>query len=189
MLEKKESQTRILRKICAVILIVAICALVIFLIIKWLNSENITRFGDSPEATKSFALVCVNDDAEYPYYNYEGATRHETKITAMFTDDKLKSISLANTLFFDNVDDVVRSEALNHAAMNLSFAENHLGLALFSAAYARLEDRMVGSIYTASDDFRDGVAPYYLLEKLDKNTPHGQYADIYTAQGFTCQYQ
>ena len=138
------------------------------MLIASLLSQKQTSSGGGTEIVKIKSLTCKTDNYLYPLLKFDESDKKELKIVATFGESDLKSISLQQTLYYSDADLVSRSEGENHAAMNVSFAENALGADALGANYAKLSNAMVFGLYAVGDEMNETAMRYFLLDGADK---------------------
>lgn len=164
--------------------ILALAAIV--LIIMFLLRGETTVTNSDPETVNRTTVSCEVTDLEYPFFRYDNSTKKTTKVTFLFNDDKFKTISLAQTMHYDDSDSVRGSEAQNHAAMNISFGENGLDADAFSASYSMQDDKMIMTLYATGEDFDTNTSKYFLARNYSSRSTLDGLKKNYTEQGFTC---
>lgn len=156
------------------------------LLLCFLLKGEVTTSGNWPEPETTESLSCEIIGLDYPFFEFNNSTKETTEINAVFKDDELDTISLVQKLFYDNVDSITKSEAINHASMNLSFADSNLDADAFKANYAKLSDNLKMSLFAERKELNNLSAKYFLLDEA-----HGQYdrpvvETLYTTKGFSC---
>ena len=178
--EKKNNNGVIIGVIIFVIIIIG-------LIIFFLTQGSSTTTGNYPDNVSDKSLTCTATNIDYPFFAYDKSNKKEAEINVLFSKDKLRSISLAYSLYYDNAQDIVGSEAHNHAAMNISFGEYHLGADAFNANYAKLEDRMRMSLYASGSDITTTALRYFLINTESVPEKITIFQNIYQNKGFKCE--
>ena len=171
------------------LLIVIVLVITIVILLGWFFTRgNVTVTGDNPEIEKTDSIVCKNDNINYPYFSYDNSERKEMQITAIFTSDKLETISLLHTLYYTNHKDANTSETLNHATFNLETQNAGLGPDIFSAHYSVSNDNLQLTLNAKKKDINSNNAKYLLLGELTG----GDYTKLdvqknYKNSGFSCE--
>ncbi len=164
------------------LILIAAALLVCF----FLNGKT-TVTGGWPEPETSESLSCEAEGRAYPFFRYDNSTKKTTKITAVFKNDVLKTISLVHELYYNSSAEITQSEAENHAALNLRMQDERLGADALGANYAKLEDRMKMSLFADADKLNSGTVKYFELDW----TESGEYnlataRKNYEAKGYKC---
>ena len=169
------------------IIIGTIFAAIIIVLLILLMRGTTTTTGTYPNNVSGTALNCVKKNYLYPFFRYDKSNDKEIKINAIFSQDKLNSISLINTLHYTAESDIIGSEAHNHAAMNKSFGAA-LGPDALGASYAKLTDAMKMSLFAKQDDVNAESARFFLIN-TDGDFPQtlADYRQNYEKQGFSCE--
>ena len=175
--------------IFGVILGVVIIVIIFLILMKGTTTES--GGYPSPESTKS--LSCKSETFIYPIYRYDYSTKKETVITATFESDYLSRISLTYTLYYPTEDQIITSEAENHAAMNISFSNAGLGPDSYGANYRQLlSDKsamaLAMTMTTLADNIRDVGAKYFMLNEIEnKDYTLNDVRTTYRNAGFKCE--
>lgn len=168
-----------------VIFVIAILAVVIWRLMQ--GTETTT--GDWAATESNDSLTCEVNNMEYPFFEYDNATKKNTKVNVIFDNaDKLSTISLKQTMYYDSASEINASEAFNHAAMNISFQNNGLGADAFNATYTLLEDSMRMSLYANASKINGVSVKYFLLDQEGGTTNYNltTVQKIYEDKGFKC---
>lgn len=152
-----------------------------------MNSGGTTTRGSYPNNQKNISLHCTARDLTYPFFRYDNANSKSTVINAVFKDANLDSISIVHTLYYSDKKEVEGSEAQNHAAMGIKFAEDGLGSDPFSAHYSKQDDAMSMTLFAQSDELTAKARKYFLIEdNASTNLSVSALTSIYQKQNFTC---
>ena len=185
-------KTRSLKKYWPVFAVTLGVVVIIIVLIMLMNGSTTTSGGgSSSEATRS--LACTSESFDYPIYTYDYSTKKETVITATFNDDRLNRISLTHTLYYSSEEQIERSEAVNHAAMNISFANNNLEPDSFGANYRTLVSdpsalSLAMTMTTQADNIREEGAKYFMLQDVtNKDYTLEDLRTTYRNAGFKCE--
>lgn len=180
--KRKKSRTNWPATIGTSLLLTAIVLIICF----FLQGETkVVNNGATVESSKS--LVCEAEGKQYPFFKYDNATKKTTKINATFNGEKLDTISLIQELYYNSSDEIVRSEAENHAALNLKTQGEGLGPDAFGANYAKLSDRLKFSMYARAEKLTYETVKYFELDWVESGTYNLPTMEkIYTEQGFNC---
>lgn len=160
---------------------------IVLIICFFLQGETkVTNNDVAVEASKS--LACEVEGVQYPFFDYDNSTKKTTKINAIFNGDKLDTISLIQELYYNSSDEIVRSEAENHAALNLKTQGEGLGPDAFGANYAKLSDRLKFSMYAKAEQLKYETVKYFELDWVESGTYNLPTMEkIYTEKGFDCK--
>lgn len=180
---RKEGKTNWPATIGTSLLLTAIVLILCF----FLQGETkVTDDGGMVESSKS--LACEVEGAQYPFFDYDNSTKKTTKINAVFNGDKLDTISLIHELYYNSSDEIVRSEAENHATLNLKTQGEGLGPDAFGANYAKLADRLKFSMYAKAEKLKYETVKYFELDWVESGTYNLPTMEkIYTEKGFDCE--
>ena len=170
--------------------VVAVIALVIAALIFFdsMNGQIVTT-GQNPDRISGSSLNCTSSQA-YPIFTYDSAKTRQLKITAGFYDGKVDSISLTYELYYDDPQQIIASEAHNHAAMNIDFGKNGLSADSYNANYAKMENYMRMALYIKSDKINSTAAKYFMInteESTKLPSTLSEYQKNYESQGFVCK--
>ncbi|MBQ7202184.1 hypothetical protein IJS18_02240 [Candidatus Saccharibacteria bacterium] len=171
--------------------VVGVVVIVIIVLILMRGTTTTSGGYPNPESTKS--LSCNSDTFVYPFFKYDNSTKKNTTITATFENEKMNRISLTYTLFYPTKEEVVKSEAENHAAMNISFSNAGLGPDSFGANYKELVSdpsalALAMTMTTLADNIRDVGAKYFMLEDIEnKDYTLNDVRSTYRSAGFRCE--
>ncbi len=181
--KRKKSKTNWPATIGTSLLLTAIVLILCF----FLQGETkVTDSGTTVEASKS--LTCEAEGMQYPFFEYDNSTKKTTKINATFSGNKLDTISLIQGLYYNNSDEIARSEAENHSALNLKTQGEGLGPDAFGANYAKLSDRLKFSMYAKAEKLEYETVKYFELDWVESGTYNLPTMEkIYTEKGFNCE--
>ena len=161
-----------------------IVALAVFLFFALEGSSEIS--GEYPEPQHSTALICESDKLSYPFFDYDGSNAKNTKITAIFDQDEINSISLTHTLYYDDRKAVLSSEALNHAAYNHGLSDYGFNADSFSAVFSKIENRLQLSIYVSKDEMEANTLRFFFLNGAFPTNIEETKSE-YEELGFSCK--
>ena len=182
-MRKSNKQFNWITTILIALFVVASC-----IVISIMLNGTTTTSGQYPEPEANQSLSCTSDSVIYPFFELDRASSRETKINIVFSaNDKISSISLFYTLYYDSAESASGGESFNHAAMNKSFGANGLGHDAFSARYTTMEDGLSVqmSLFATSSDFDDAAKRYFLIDE-DADLENIDYQKNYENQGFIC---
>lgn len=170
----------------ATIGITLILTAIVFFVCLFLQSETKTT-GNWPEPEISESLTCEVEGRLYPFFNYDNSEKKITKINAIFKNDNINTVSLVHKLYYDNDEQIIKSEAENHAAMNLKTQAEGLGPDALGANYSRLSDSLKMSLYVRNDDINSNTVKYFELDWVDDGAYNLMTTKaIYEKKGFVC---
>lgn len=164
-----------------ILILVAIVLITIFL----LRGET-TVINNETETERRITVSCEIAGLEYPFFRYDNSIKKTTKVAFLFSNEKFKTISLSQAMYYDDGDLVKNSEAQNHAAMGISFGENGLDANALSSAYSMQADKMVMTLYATENDFNINTSKYFLAQGYSSKSTVDGLKKNYAAQGFTC---
>lgn len=161
-----------------------ILIVVVLIFFFFMQGETKTSGGWS-ETEISESMSCEAEGLAYPLFKYDNANKKTTKITAIFNSGKLKTISLVQQQYYDDEDAIVRSEAENHAAMNLLMQEEGLGPDALGMNFAKLTNNLKMSLFADDSKLNGGTAKYFELDDASKYDMATMQA-VYEQKGFKC---
>ena len=170
----------------AMLIIVAVVLFVWF----FLHGESEVKSKELSVQSES-SLVCSSNTVKYPFFAEDVASGTEVKIYGIFSSDtdKLNTVSLRVTKYYDDSTKVMRSEAENHGRMNHSFADSGYGADALGATYSVQEDKLVFSLYTSKPSNSDAEWKKYFLIDGVTDLSASKLKDAYTKLGFVCEKQ
>lgn len=134
-------------------------------------------------------LSCTSPSVNYPFFTYDDSESRELSIDVIFSDKILNAISLKYILYYSDQDKISKSQATNHAAMDISFYSSGLGANSFDAVYSILNDSMRMTLYATKNIFNRSAAQYFMIDVPDE-APVPQSIDefeaIYKKGGLNC---
>lgn len=184
-------ETHKLKKYLPIVAVVLVVTIVVTICILKMRGNTTTSGGfPDPESTKS--LSCTSKDFDYKFFTVDGSKKKETTMRATFSGEKLNVISFIYDLYYNSKEEIINSEAYNHAAMNISFSKSGLQPDAFGAIYKQLvsdtENMLLSTSMTAyADQIGDSGAKYFLLEDLEGNFTLDKVRQTYRNAGFTCE--
>lgn len=180
---KEKKNHKILKLVSFLLLIAAITIVLI-----WLLHGNTTTSGQYPASIKNEALNCETDALSYPKITSATSSKKNLKINAIFTNEnKLKTIALIYTLYFNNEEETRRAEAFSHAEFNLGLNDQGYSSSTFENKFARYSDRLIISLFGNSSTLDEYTVSYFMLDGIPADIE--EYAEKYQAQGFICNRQ
>ena len=108
------------------------------------------------------SLTCTKEGYGYPFFQSISTDNSFMRIVMAFWGDEIDSVSLQYELRYESRDAALRSEAVNHAAMNNSFQNEGLQPDAFDASYGVLSDMFKFGLFVRGDEM-DETAMKYLL--------------------------
>ena len=170
---------------------VALCAILLIAIagffIAFATSEKVTTTGGYPEDYKNASLRCIANNQDYPFFRYGKSNSKTTSVSIIFANDGLDSISIVHELHYGDQREVEGSEAQNHAAMGIRFADDGLGTDPFSAHYSKQDGIMSMTLYAKVSELTSIAKKYFLIQDdFNINSSISDYVKMYKMQNFTC---
>ena len=182
-----EDKVKKKKKNTGILIIGTVFVAIIIILLIFLMQGKTTTSGNYPENMSDEALSCEANNIDYPIFTYDNAIKKEAKVNILFSKDKIKSISLSYSLYYNDEEKIIGSEAHNHAAMNISFGKNSMGADALNANYAKLEDKMRMSLYASGSDITTITLKYFLINTESIPDKITDYEDIYKDKGFKCE--
>lgn len=156
-----------------------------------MNGETKTS-GQNPDSIRGQSLHCESPTMPYPFYSYDESKSKNLKIVTNFYDDVINSIYLVYTLYYDSPQQIIASEANNHADMNISFGKNGLEPDAYNAHYSTIENALKMSLYAKESNINQIAAKYFMIDLQGQTflpTNLNEYEENYEKQGFVCKKQ
>lgn len=151
-----------------------------------MRGENIT-VGAWPETESTDSLSCSSNNVEYPFFKYDNSTKKKMEVSMIFENSILKSTSLLYVLYYPNVEEVNRSNAINQNAMGRNMGENGFSTTAFNINYQILADSLQMSLFMKSDEITDESSKYLLLDSIDtRGLTKTALKNAYSNKGFAC---
>lgn len=142
-----------------------------------------TIIDKQPKKETTESLACSGENINYPIFTYDNSAKKATKINATFNNGELSSISFVHTLYYDDYEKIIASEAINHAAVNIDSQSTDI----FNAYYSKFSDAMRMTMYTKSDALNNNNKKYLMLNSVStSNLTKEAIKQNYEAQGFIC---
>lgn len=151
-----------------------------------LGGSTTTTKNEQP-TEKSDSISCEVSNLSYPIFTYNDSTRQETRINAIYNNDRMQSISLIHTMYYDNARSITTSEAKNHAAMGLSYSSDGLRADAYNTLYTKLSDSMRMTLYASGQDINSVAAKYFMISSDPTTTTLEELQNNYIKQGFDCK--
>lgn len=143
------------------------------------NGETTTT-GHFPKPETSESLTCESNNIQLPILNTDNTTKTSSKVMVTFTENKLNSISMTYSLYYNSQNQVETSESTNHAKLNLKTQEEGLGPNIFNLHFSKFNDHLEIHMYADSNNITEKTSSYLLLDNiktLDKSTIRQNYID------------
>ena len=157
----------------------------IFLTIWFFMRGETIISGDWPEQESSESLSCEIEGLKYPFSAYDNSERKTTKVSIVFINGNLKTISLIYQLYYNGSEEIEKSEAENHAAMNLKMQNDGAGPDALELNFAKLANSLKMSLYAEASELDNGMAKYFELEDISKFDLNN-IKDSYEKKNFGC---
>lgn len=167
-------------------IVLIVTSVVLFI---WFFMQGQTTVNGKYEGlTVTQDLVCVGDGVNYPIFNYHETNDKQMRITAIFNNDKLGSVSLIYKMVYANDEMAKQSSALNHAAMNNDFGYHGLHADYYDASYSRVDNTFQMTLYASGKLIDNTMARYFMLDNLlgDNNYTQDKMAETYSSKGLEC---
>lgn len=169
------------------VIVLLACISIVCLILFLINGETIMSHEPDEDAVVD-RLSCESNKVAYPLFDSSGAIDKNLRINATFNRKALDSISIIYRLDYNSEEEIINSEAINHAKINLSFQESGLTADYLSATYGKLEKSLQFSLYGKGDDLNSKTLRYFMLDKLnDKSYTSERVAELYNKLGLNCE--
>lgn len=160
--KKKNNRSLIFFYVGLALLIIAVILVILF----GLRGETVT-FGNNPDPETSSSLSCGSIGFDYPFFSFSEAKKRTIETRAIFNGGDLDTITLTYTLDYDDPETIEKSEASNHATMNILYAKDDLPPDAFDTKYSQLSDSLKFSMSADSSTISKGKAKkYFLLEDI-----------------------
>lgn len=160
-----------------------LCLAVVLII--WFLLKGETRVtGSFPDDTTSVSLSCEREGEPYPFFGYDESESKKTKINMIFQQDKLHTISLIQTMIYNNSEYAAKSETLNRVSINENLG-NELSSNSMDVRYTVNGNTMQMVLSVDTDKLSETEKKFFLIEK-DPYT-FEQYENNYISQNFICK--
>ena len=183
----KKHNTKLPKIIPIIVTIGIICLVVIILLNLMHGNTTVTNQAIGPISND--LLSCTSNEIIYPFFANNGTDAQTAKVDLIFANDKLKTISLNYTLYYNDTEAVNANEAINHAEMNLNFYKNNLNTDTLNAKYTKIDNSLRFNLYANSSDISRVTVKYFFI-RLTDNEPLpntlAEYQSNYESQGMTC---
>ena len=165
-----------------ILIVVAVVSLLLFLMH---GETTVTGAYEGTEVQEN--LVCESKITAYPLFSYDHSSSKTLSVNAIFKAHKLTSISLLYKLNYNSQEEIEKSEAVNHGALNLLSQGEGLGPDAFAAKYSKLKDGMQLSLYASGSDINEKALKYFMLSDLTTPYTQEKVAKVYAGQGLNCE--
>ena len=157
-----------------------IFAVIVVIVVCVLSSLQWTERG-ATTVVKITSLSCEADNVSYPLFAYDESDKKELRIITTYNDEELRSISLQYKMFYSDEEKNIKSEADNHARMNILYGEDGLNADEFSSTYAVMNGYLKFSMYALRDEIINSGEKYFMLDGIPDykiNTIGQKYAKL-----------
>ena len=172
------------------LVILLLFLVIIILIILWLLRGKTTTSGQYPENLKTESLECTSDSIRYQKIAIHGKPKStELKISSTFYGtEKLSSINLRYSMYFDSEAEAINAEAVAHASFNIELQGNNRSSSEFHNKFTILDNKLETSLFANLSDLDNFSKSYFVLFQ-DKDLPETlyEYRKQYEDQGFKCE--
>lgn len=179
---KNTIQHRIFKSLGVTLVIIGAVFMAMFLL-----EGQTTVNGNYPEPYTSKTLNCEANNISFPFFVNDASISSQTKITLIFGDKRINSISLIRKAEYEN-ETLAKNYSDGHRGeMNVSFAKNGLKAGALNAnyIYEGTIERM--SLYATSEDLSINSAQYFLLPAdYSSSNDIEEFENKYLEQGFAC---
>ena len=161
-----------------------ILSAVVLIFCFFMRGETKTN-GNWPETETTESISCEVGGLAYPLFKYDNSNKKTTKIAMIFDASKLKTISLIYQQYYDSSEAIERSEAENHAAMNLLMQNEGLGPDALGMNFAKLSNGLKMSLFADVSKINDITAKYFELDGVSEYDMTAM-RTVYEQKGFKC---
>ena len=165
-------------------LVLGIILLIIFII--WLLMKgDVKTTGEYPNDVSPQSLECVKKDVSYKFFKIDNPATAEVKITAIFANSKIDSISLVHRTKYSDKAKVRSMSDAHEGDMNMSFQTSGMDPYSLGANFSQDENVAQMALYAKAKELTDATIQYFMLDSLPENLTG--YKRGYIAQDFTCE--
>lgn len=143
--------------------------------------------GQNGSIVSSESLVCESENQNYQFLSYDYATRKTTKISALFNNNELSSISLIYTLYYSDSELIETSRTVNSAQLNVFYSKDGLSANSFFKSVSSNDATVIISLYTDKTNFNNKTSKYFMADGLDKKSNPENFKKLYIEKGFACK--
>ncbi len=183
--EKKKTRKKSKTNWVGSIILTIILTAAVILVINLLNG-TVTVTGDGGSVVQTSSLTCNSSDRLYYIYTIDDSVSKDIEVKVLFTGEEFTSIDLTSTQEYDAEDGAKRSEAHNHAAMNISFANAGLGADAFNANYTTTSSKMIMHLYAEASEYNEVAARYFYADGTNKSSTLEDFTEALNTRGFSC---
>lgn len=185
--KKKKTGSKKLHFLACFLFCLGLGIIIFALVLSMKGSKH--TFGEHPENLKNDSLVCESRNILYPIFTHDHSLKKETKITAIFHDEKIKSLSLFYEMKYGEQSHIISDEVLNHDMMNKSFSSDGYNSEAFNNNFTVSGTSMTMSLFaTDSDIGKSSSLKYFFLNDLEYiPKTRSEYQKVYEEKGFSCQ--
>lgn len=159
----------------------------IILIAVFLLKGQTTVTGQNGSTINSESLICESENQNYQFLSYDRTTRKTAKISALFNNNELNSISLLYTLYYSDLELVETSKTVNSAQLNVFYSKDGLPANSFFKSVSSSNITVTISLYADKTNFDNKTSKYFMADGLDKISNYEDFKKLYTERGFTCK--
>lgn len=142
-------------------------AVIAIVIISAMGSSRRSDEGQTIGTVEIHSVTCESSDISYPFFTYTDVLTKNLRIVMTHSDGEMRSISLQYNLSYADTDKMIKSEAYNHAAMNLKYGEDNLEADAFNSVYAMMDKDLRFSLYALKEEIGTKGKKYFLIDKVD----------------------
>lgn len=168
------------------LLVLAVGIVIIVIFIIWLLMKgDVKTTGEYPNDISPQSLECVKKDVAYSFFHRDNPSSAEVKITAIFANSKLDSISLTHRTAYSDADTAKKMSDSHEGSMNISLQEKGIYPYALGATYSQDKNVAQMLLYTKAGELNETTIKYFMLDNVPENLTG--YKRGYLAQGFTCE--
>lgn len=164
------------------LIIVSIISITIFLL-----KGQTTITGQNGSVISSESLVCESENQNYQFLSYDHAIRKTAKISALFNNNELSSISLLYALYYSDSELIETSRTINSAQLNVFYSKDGLPANSFSKSVSSSNATVIISLYADKANFNNKTSKYFMADNLGEKSSPEDFEKLYTEKGFTCR--
>lgn len=182
----KDKEKKVSRTFLVIVGIILVCVAITCFVLFMINGE--TKIKSTQSKNKYLErLVCESDNTTYTLFSYDNSVSKNLKITMTFNEKKLDTISLIYKLKYDDIDEVGKSESINHGKFNTTSQEDGLGPDAFGAVFSKLKETLQLSLYASDSDIDSKALKYFMLDNLASASYNlEKITDVYANLGLNC---